>query len=149
MRQSVIQSIIRGCTTRLLFDAQVITGAQTSLAFSFALSKGNETRDAAGWLEGFLKGSGVILLYDENLWQILYVWLEGLREENFIELLPILRRTFSKYEVSDRKKLGEKAKRGLKVTLEANYPSLLPENLFDETLAEMPLPLLIQLLGLN
>ncbi len=144
-----IQAIIKGCTTRLLFDAQVITGEETSKSFGFSLSKGNEPREAAGWLEGFLKGSGMILLYDETLWHILYVWLEGLESENFIELLPILRRTFSKYEAGDRKKLGEKAKRGLSVTLYRNDKSLSSENLFNETLAEMSLPLLMQLFQLS
>ncbi len=144
-----IQAIIKGCTTRLLFDAQVITGEETSKSFGFSLSKGNEPREAAGWLEGFLKGSGMILLYDETLWHILYVWLERLEAENFIELLPILRRTFSKYEAGERKKLGEKAKQGLSVTLSPNDTSLSSENLFDETMAEMPLPLLIQLFQLS
>ncbi len=143
-----VQAVIKGCTTRLLFDAQIITEEQTSTSFGLALSKGNEPKDAAGWLEGFLKGSGMILLYDNVLWQILNTWLDSLEQEAFIELLPILRRTFSKFEPGDRKKLGEKAKRDSHKTTNVNTSERRNENLFDTELAEMPLPLLAILLGL-
>ena len=142
-----IHAIIKGCTTRLLFDAQIFSEEQTSTSFGFALSKGNEPKEAAGWLEGFLKGSGMILLYDNVLWHILNSWLEQLEQEAFVELLPILRRTFSKFEPSDRKKLGEKAKRGNSEITNTLNPEPHKINSFDNELAEMPLPLLAVLLG--
>lgn len=37
-------------------------------------------------------------------------WLASLDDGTFLELLPILRRTFSEYSVPERRKLGEKAK---------------------------------------
>ena len=90
----------------------------------------------------------MILLYDDVLWHILNNWLEELQQEAFIELLPILRRTFSKYEPGDRKKLGEKAKSYSLVLSNVHAEKSSNENLFDTELAEMPLPLLAVLLGM-
>ncbi len=108
-----IHGVIRGNVTRILSDAKKIENPEVEKIFSRALSKGSPPNDAAAWVEGFLRGSAMILLYDEPLWNLLYAWLETLEKEQFVELLPILRRTFSKYEPAERRQLGEKAKRGL------------------------------------
>jgi hypothetical protein len=110
-----IPAILRGCTHRLLLDANITDHTQAAQAFGLALSTGNDVVDAAAWLEGFLKGSGMILLYDETLWNILYAWVATLEEAAFIQLLPILRRTFVKFAPEERKKLGEKAKYGIQI----------------------------------
>lgn len=107
-----VNAIITGCTCRMLFDARKLDEHETALRFGIALSAGNEVRHSAGWIEGFLKGSGMILLLDNVLWNILYKWVSELPAEKFTELLPILRRTFSRFEVNERKQLGEKAKLG-------------------------------------
>ena len=67
---------------------------------------------AAAWLEGFLKGSGTILLIDEDLWSLVHNWVSELDEENFVQLLPLLRRTFAHYSAAERRKLGEKVRQG-------------------------------------
>ena len=90
----------------------------------------------------------MILLYDNVLWNLLYRWVFELSEEYFIELLPILRRTFSTFEPSERKQLGEKAKKGANVeqtvVLEPTHTTD-----FDQQRAEQVLPMLQLLLGLN
>jgi hypothetical protein len=111
-----VNPIITGCTCRLLFDGKRIDETETARRFGLALSAGTEPKDAAGWIEGFLKGSGTILLYDVVLWNLLYKWVFELDQEKFLELLPILRRTFSKFDPSERKQLGEKAKKGIATT---------------------------------
>ena len=108
-----VSLLITGCTTRLLFDGKIIDAAQTAQRFGLALSAGNEPKDAAAWIEGFLKGSGMILLLDNALWNILYQWVSSLETENFTLLLPLLRRTFARFDPAERKQLGEKAKKGL------------------------------------
>lgn len=122
-----VHPIIIGCTCRLLFDAKRIDEQQTARYFGLALSKGQETIYSAGWLEGFLKGSSMILLLDNILWNLLYKWVAELQGDAFLELLPILRRTFSKFEVTERKQLGEKAKKGTSllasVAEESNEPA--------------------------
>ncbi|MBB3837886.1 hypothetical protein FHS57_001883 [Runella defluvii] len=143
-----VNSLILGCTCRLLFDASELNEAQTAQRFELALSKGNDPIYSAGWVEGFLKGSGMILLYDNVLWNLLYRWVFELSEDYFIELLPILRRTFSKFEHSERKQLGEKAKKGANVE---QTIVLEPTDTadFDHQRAEEVLPMLQLLLGLN
>jgi hypothetical protein len=77
---------------------------------SFYSSVGNAPSDIAYWFEGFLRASGSVLLLDDNLWQLVNGWLCGLSDANFIELLPVIRRTFSNFTTAERRKLGEKAK---------------------------------------
>ncbi len=144
--KSGVHAVIRGCTTRLLFDGKQLDTAGVSVKFSFALSTGNEPSFSAGWVEGFLKGSGMILLYDDVLWNLLYKWVSELQQDTFTELLPILRRTFSKYAVGERRQLGEKARKG--VALNDGNDSNLIAN-FDYELADSVLPLTLKLLGFN
>lgn len=111
-----VHPIITGCTCRLLFDVKQLDEQQTAKQFGLALSTGQSAIYSAGWLEGFLKGSSMILLLDNVLWNLLYKWVAELQGDSFIELLPILRRTFSKFEVGERRQLGEKAKKGVSIT---------------------------------
>ena len=60
---------------------------------------------AAAWLEGFLNGSGLLLIHHEALWRILDEWVEEIEMERLMELLPILRRTFSNFSPSERQKM--------------------------------------------
>jgi pheromone shutdown protein TraB len=144
--KSGVHPVIRGCTTRLLFDGKQLDTEGVAVKFSFALSTGNEPSFSAGWIEGFLKGSGMILLYDDLLWNLLYKWVSELKEDIFTELLPILRRTFSKYAVGERRQLGEKARKGVASTADSEVGY--GED-FDYELADSVLPLAMKLLGLN
>lgn len=103
-----INGLIVGCATRLLFDAKAFAPAESATRLSKALS--SEPNSAATWLEGFLKGSGMILLLDDTLWNILYGWVKTLNTTVFLEILPLLRRTFSNFSTVERRKMGEKAK---------------------------------------
>jgi hypothetical protein len=102
--------VIGGYSTRLLFDYKKITGEDLVKAFYYAMS--NAPSIAAAWLEGFLKGSGTLLLLDNNLWELINSWVEQLNEDHFIIVLPLLRRTFSNFSKPERRKLGEKVKSG-------------------------------------
>jgi hypothetical protein len=143
-----INPLITGCTCRLLFDSKTLSAEATATQFGLALSSGNTSVHSAGWIEGFLKGSGMILLYDNTLWNILYKWVAELPKEQFIELLPILRRTFTKFEVSERRQLGEKAKQGI-IIAEENTIEVTENQHFNHQRAEKPLALVEMLLGLN
>ena len=103
--------LLLGGTVRLLFDNQIFDEPETTRRFGLALSSGQEPAYSAAWVEGFLKGSGLILLYDQSLWLLIYRWVETLESAAFTELLPILRRTFSGFDPAERKQLGEKAQR--------------------------------------
>ncbi|MCK6693368.1 MAG: DUF5682 family protein [Thermoanaerobaculia bacterium] len=135
-----IPPVLGGCTCRLLFDAQVFDREETARRFAFALSAGQDAADAAGWLEGFLKGSGMLLLYDDVLWNLLYKWVADIHPESFNALLPILRRTFSKFSTGERRSLGEKAKQGSVIGAE-NAINATENQSFDLELGEMALEL--------
>jgi hypothetical protein len=108
-----IHPLIQGCSTRLLLDNGIIDSERSLTFISLALSQANDAMHAAFWLEGFLRGSASILIYDHKLWNILYSWLEALSNEEFDNLLPYLRRSFSKFEFAERREIGEKAKKGI------------------------------------
>ena len=104
--------VIAGYATRLLADFKLIAGDELVKAFYYAMSPATAPTIAAAWLEGFLKGSGTILLIDQDLWNVVNNWVEQLTEDVFVQLLPLLRRTFSNLSKPERRKLGEKVKSG-------------------------------------
>ncbi|MBV6439610.1 MAG: hypothetical protein EPGJADBJ_01255 [Saprospiraceae bacterium] len=102
--------LLTGLTARLLFDKGVHSAAQTGDAMRFYLSHAQAPVLAAQWLEGFLYGSGLLLLHHAELWQTLDGWVRDLPEEHFNELLPLLRRTFSQFSAPERQKMLDIAK---------------------------------------
>lgn len=102
--------LLSGYAARILYDKGRIAREEMCDALSFYSSVGNAPSDTAYWFEGFLRSSGSVLLLDDNLWQLVNGWLCGLSDGSFIELLPVIRRTFSNFTTAERRKLGEKAK---------------------------------------
>jgi hypothetical protein len=109
-----------------------------------ALSPANEPGQAAAWLEGFLHGSGLLLLHNEALWQILDAWVVSLQADTFVQLLPLLRRTFAAFPAPERRQMG---KRVLGVGGKGIGGKGQTE--MDVTRANKVLPLAAQLLGLK
>lgn len=102
--------LLSGYATRILNDKGKISPEEMQRTLSFYSSVGNAPSDVAYWFEGFLRASGAVLLLDDKLWQLVNNWICGLSDENFMELLPVIRRTFSNFSSAERRKLGEKAK---------------------------------------
>lgn len=134
--------LISGLATRLLFDTQTENSDATQTRMSQALSIGVEPVTAANWLEGFLNDSGMILLHDDHLWQLLNTWLIALNEEYFLRTLPLVRRSFSTFSAPERRQLGERANQTATKKSAASTQ-------IDQTRAEQTLPLLRQLLGVT
>lgn len=137
--------VIGGYSTRLLHDVKRLEGDQLMQYFSFAMSSATAPIVAAAWLEGFLKGSGTLLLLDQDLWQVIDNWVSGLTDEIFIQVLPLLRRTFANFTNPERRKLGEKAKSG---GGSGNQHTTAITN-FDAERAKQALPVMMQLLGIT
>lgn len=137
-----VHGLIAGRGCRLLFDGHQLSGEETARRMGLALSTASEPPQAAAWLEGFLRDSGVVLLHDDSLLQVLDEWVTELRGEAFQALLPLLRRTFSTFEPPLRRQLGERLRRGLTARQEAALP-------IDNERAAQVLPLVAQLLGLQ
>ena len=64
-----------------------------------------------------------MLLHDGRLLDVIDQWLTGLHEDVFITQLPVLRRTFSSFDRTQRRRLLDKvnqpARRGAKASYEA------------------------------
>ncbi|SFD01985.1 hypothetical protein SAMN05518672_10169 [Chitinophaga sp. CF118] len=134
--------ILAGYSTRLLADYKLFSSEQLVQAFYSAMSAAILPNIAAAWLEGFLKGSGTLLLIDADLWRVVNDWVHQLDENNFIQVLPLLRRTFAGFSTPERRKLGEKVKHG-----DSKTPTSQPENIIADERAAKGLPVIMQLLG--
>ena len=101
---------LKGLCLRILFDKNILDAEQTATETHYALSSGQESFSAALWLEGFLYGSGLVLIHHPDLWQILDEWINGIASEEFTGLLPVLRRTFANFSPNEREEMMRMAK---------------------------------------
>jgi hypothetical protein len=141
-----VAPVIAGYVTRLLADYKLLAGEELIQRFNFAMSAATPPAIAAAWLEGFLKGSGTPLLLDSQLWNVVHDWVAGLNGESFTQVLPLLRRTFSHYTNTERRKLGEKVRSGDSGSATS---SLTGEPDFDWEGASQAIPIILQLLGIS
>jgi hypothetical protein len=104
--------LLQGLASRLLFDESQESIEATAKTMEFALSRVVEPAVKALWLEGFLHGNALLIIYQPALWQMLNDWVAGLSQPELYESLPILRRTFAKFSASERKQLLTMAREG-------------------------------------
>lgn len=108
-----INGMLRGGAVRILFDKEHFDINDTVTKMRYALSPANDAFDAARWLEGFLYGSGLLLIHQPALWNILDEWIDELSmQPTFKEVLPLLRRTFSDFSAPERQKMMTLARQG-------------------------------------
>ena len=101
--------LVSGRLTRLLLDAGQLTTDDAAIRMSRELSAAAPAAAAAGWAEGFLAGSGLLLLHDDKLLGLADGWLAGLSADTFAAVLPALRRTFGEFAPPERRAIGDKA----------------------------------------
>ncbi|MFE1437971.1 DUF5682 family protein [Streptomyces sp. NPDC058739] len=110
-----VPGAIRGRAVRLLLDGGALPRDEAARLMGLALSPGTPPGEAAAWIEGFVgggSGGGLLLVHDEALLDLVDGWLTGVPAEAFTDVLPLLRRTFSAYDPSVRRTLGELVRRG-------------------------------------
>ncbi|MFJ6510966.1 DUF5682 family protein [Streptomyces sp. NPDC091406] len=113
--RDTVAGVIRGRATRLLLDDGRLAEDEAARLMGLALSPGTPPADAAAWIEGFVggaSGGGMLLVHDERLLGLVDAWLTGVPADQFTDVLPLLRRTFSAYEPGVRRTLGELVRRG-------------------------------------
>ncbi len=145
-----VHGLLAGRSCRLLLESKVFTSADTMQRLERAMFLSpiasrtiEELLQTAFWLEGFLKGSGLLLIHDEILWQLIDSWTQSVNTEQFVEVLPLLRRTFSSFNENIRQQLSERVKRR-----EIKPSEIVPLE-FNQQQAEKVLPLVTQLLGIK
>lgn len=112
--RDTVPGLIRGRAARLLLDDGRLPPEETARLMGLALSPAATPADAAGWIEGFAGGSaggGTLLVHDERLLGLIDTWLVSVPANAFIDVLPLLRRTFGAYEPGVKRALGELARR--------------------------------------
>ena len=108
--RSSVPPLIAGRLTRLMLDTSRLDAVEIALRLGRALTPGTATADAAGYVEGFLAGGGLLLVHDERLLALVDGWLTGIRDDAFLEVLPLLRRTFGTFASPERRSIGERAR---------------------------------------
>lgn len=142
------QPYINGAVTRLLIDHQCLRDVMAENKLHANLSKSVPPTKVAMWLEGFLRGSGMIILLDNFLFQLLYDWVNDLEPLEFQEILPLLRRSFAKLMPAERKKIGAKIKSYTTKTYHETSQEMNPHQ-EDKTSGIAGLDILIRMFGFN
>ena len=135
--------LIQGYCCRTLMDCSIWDANNTAQRLHHALSQATAPEDAAAWVEGFLSDSGVLLLHDELIWPTLDNWMNALNQERFIDILPMLRRTFAKFTAAERRQMGEKLRAS---QIHSTTSQINPAAKLDQERAHAVLPVMIKLL---
>ncbi|MDX6291493.1 MAG: hypothetical protein QOH50_568, partial [Kribbellaceae bacterium] len=138
-----VPPLITGRLSRLMLDTERLDTAEVALRLGRALTPGTETADAAGYIEGFLAGGGLLLVHDERLLELVDTWLTGIRDDAFLEVLPLLRRTFGTFASPERRSIGDRAR----VLRDPSARAAVVDTELDVDLAAAALPVVARLLG--
>jgi hypothetical protein len=103
---------IGGRVVRLLRDQGRTSPGAVADRLSRELSPARPARSAAAFLDGFLDGDATLLLLDHDLLALIDTWVAEASEATFDDLLPLLRRTFSRYDPAERRSIGQRLRTG-------------------------------------
>ena len=144
-------SLLRGFAVRALYDQGTLTAAEAGNHLSRALSRAVPPSEAAHWLDGFLGEAGQILLYDTVLVGLIDAWIIGLTEDDFIVLLPMLRRAFASFDRSERRRLLDRLRQPICASTGEgdNGQHAGPSSPSEAPGFEAALPLLLTILGVD
>ncbi|MEM9702128.1 MAG: DUF5682 family protein, partial [Planctomycetota bacterium] len=143
-----VHGLLRGWAARTLLEEREIDADELARRARLALAAAGEPAAAAAWVEGLLKGSAKVLLYEDAVWAALDGWLVTLDDERFLEVLPLLRRSFAHFASPERREMGERVK-----TLDGSPAAPVPPAAIgvavDEERAARIVPVLKQILGVR
>ncbi|MEV6266549.1 DUF5682 family protein [Kribbella sp. NPDC051936] len=140
-----VPPLIRGRLTRLMLDTSRLPDHEVALRLGRSLSSGTPTADAAGYVEGFLAGGGLLLVHDERLLAMVDGWLAAIPDDAFLEVLPLLRRTFGTFAAPERRSIGARAR----VLSDPAAAVVADDDDLDAELAATALPVVARLLGVS
>jgi len=141
-RSSASNGLLAGAAARLLFDTQQADADATATALGLALAPAQPTAYATAWIEGFLRGSGLVLIHHRELFDLLDTWLGSLPEDTFRAVVPLLRRAFAEFSMPERRQIMDLAGAGPAAPVAATEALS-----FDWTRGRRVLPVLRELVG--
>jgi hypothetical protein len=141
--QDGIHGLVIGRATRTLLDEGVIESEAAARRMRLVLSPGADPAVGAGWVEGFLRDSGTILLHDQGLFDTIDRWVTDMPQDAFDNVLPLLRRTIATFTVPERRSIGERivVRRGDRA---AGAPPAI-----DQERTALVMPILARILGVD
>ena len=98
--------LVHGRATRVLHDVGRWSARQVEQRLGRALSGGTPPAVGAAFVEGFVAGSGTVLVHDADLLAVVDRWLSSLPPQAFEQVIPLLRRTFGGFEAAERRQIG-------------------------------------------
>jgi hypothetical protein len=101
-----VHGLLLGRIVRLLLDADRLSDVPVRLAR--ALSAGVAAADKAAWVDGFFSDGALLLVHDAELRRLLDEWVSQLDEAQFVDMLPLLRRTFGTFAPAERQAIAER-----------------------------------------
>jgi Family of unknown function (DUF5682) len=107
-----VHGLLLGRIVRLLLDADRLTDVPVRL--ERALSAGVPAADKAAWVDGFFTDGALLLIHDAELRRLLDEWVNQLDEVQFVDMLPLLRRTFGTFAAAERQAIAERIALGTK-----------------------------------
>ena len=99
---------VSGRVHRLLLDSGALERDLVAERMSRRLSVAAPAAEGAAWLDGFLEGDVVLLLHDAPLLSLVDAWVAGVDDTTFEDLLPLLRRSFSRFAAPERRQIGHR-----------------------------------------
>jgi hypothetical protein len=130
-----------------LLDEHDDLAGDVAARMSRALSRAAAPESAAAWLEGFLSDGGTVLVHDDALFRLVDQWVTGLSTDHFIQVLPLVRRTFATFPAPARRQIGERVKQESSNGLLAGLAASAED--WDMARAEALIPTLRRILGIG
>ncbi len=103
-----VNGMLVGRMVRLLRDAGRLDDAPVRL--ERALSVGVPAPQKAGWVDGFFADGALLLIHDHDLLGLLDTWVAGLGEREFVDVLPLVRRTFGSFSDAERRAIATRVR---------------------------------------
>jgi hypothetical protein len=101
-----VHGLLLGRIVRLLLDAEQLSDVPVRL--HRALSAGVPAADKAAWVDGFFADGALLLIHDAELRGLLDDWIGRLDDAQFVDMLPLLRRTFGTFATAERQAIAER-----------------------------------------
>lgn len=89
-----VHPLLKGYSTKLLLNRKVFKVASLPIKLSKIFKSSTPPLDKAHWLEGFLVGGMLTILFNPLTLKTLINFVGQVDDEEFMEILPVLRRSF-------------------------------------------------------